>query len=103
MIFRDWSLELLTRDGAPTVIIDRMGVMICGEGTLPGQTAPGENLGHVPLPPDPRNPGCVGATLPEVIALVGTLILQLARQAGHQGSELHRLQGLPDGFVRVLL
>ena len=35
--------------------------------------------------------------------MVGTLVVQLARQAGHRGSELHRLQDLPDGFIRVLV
>lgn len=54
---------------------------------------------HLPLPQHLTRFGWGAATLPQVVALVGTLIVQLAGQAGHHGSELHRLQGRPDGFV----
>lgn len=80
-------------------------LIIYGGGRLPRQFAlGGGGLGHIrPSPQLPIGPGCDGVTLPQVIALVGALVLQLAGQAGHQGSELHRLQGHPDVLVRVLV
>lgn len=49
---------------------------------------------HLPLPAPPRASGWL-KHLPQVVALVSALVVQLARQAGHRGSELHRLQDLP--------
>lgn len=96
------------RDGICPVVTNRTGMMILYdnpmEGTSRAHHPGGGDTGHTWLSPSTSQSfRLAGAAVPQVVALVGTFIVQLAGQAGHRGSELHHLQDLPDGFIRVLV
>ena len=95
-------------DGICTEVTNRTGLIILYDNPMETTSRayyPGRgDIGHTCLSPSTSQSfWLAGVTLPQVVALVGTLVVQLARQAGHRGSELHRLQDLPDGFIRVLM
>lgn len=76
--------------------------MILWGGDFQGLLRRGEgSLGHTYLSSQPSR--LWWGTLPQLVTLAGILVMQLAGQAGHEGSELHCLQGCPDGFIRVLM
>lgn len=95
-------------DGICTEVTNRTGLIILYDNPMETTSRayyPGRgDIGHTCLSPSTSQSfWLAGVTLPQVVALVSTLVVQLARQAGHRGSELHRLQDLPDGFIRVLM
>ena len=79
---------------------ERIGTNISRRGLFPGVCA--EPRLSLPLPTS-FWPCHWWMAIPQVISLACTLILQLARQAGHEGLELHCLQRCPDAFICVLL